>query len=128
MVESEIKNTLLVTSELLFELYSAPRLTYCVDGIMSFYQNNTPRSSSPFNSDGIVVSMNTASTSVIPILHGKGVLSNSKRWGDHVIAGRELIVPPEYLGEAPKYQNICSNLCNSNTLTSLLDSLHYRQQ
>ncbi|EKM83345.1 hypothetical protein AGABI1DRAFT_116869 [Agaricus bisporus var. burnettii JB137-S8] len=70
-----------LTSELLFELYSVPEVTYCVDGIMSFYKNNG--SSKPFTSDGLVVSFNTASTSVIPILNGKGILSNSKRipWG-----------------------------------------------
>ncbi|TFK76616.1 actin-like protein Arp5p [Pluteus cervinus] len=71
-----------LTSELLFELYSVPSLTYCADGIMSFYQSNAP-SSSPFRSDGLVVSMNTASTSVVPILDGKGILSHAKRipWG-----------------------------------------------
>ena len=33
----------------------------------------------PFGTDGLVVSFNTASTSVIPILNGKGVLSHAKR-------------------------------------------------
>jgi hypothetical protein len=46
---------------------------------MSFYHNNKPTSSSPFSADGLVVSFNTASTSVIPILNGKGVLSHAKR-------------------------------------------------
>jgi actin-related protein 5 len=70
-----------VTSELLFELYSVPEITYCIDGVMSFYQNNAPAASAtPFTSDGLVVSFNTASTSVIPILNGKGILSNSKRY------------------------------------------------
>ncbi|OJA15150.1 hypothetical protein AZE42_04698 [Rhizopogon vesiculosus] len=71
------------TSELMFEQYSVPSLTYCVDSVMSFYQNNKPPSSSPFGADGLVVSFNTASTSVIPILDGKGVLSHAKRipWG-----------------------------------------------
>ncbi|TFK38658.1 actin-like ATPase domain-containing protein [Crucibulum laeve] len=70
-----------LTSELMFELYSVPSVAYCVDGIMSFYQNSTPQS--PFTSDGLVVSFNTASTSIIPILSGKGVLSQAKRipWG-----------------------------------------------
>ncbi|KAG2084145.1 hypothetical protein BD769DRAFT_1539264 [Suillus cothurnatus] len=62
-----------LTSELMFEQYSVPSLTYCVDSVMS----------SPFSADGLVVSFNTASTSVIPILNGKGVLSHAKRipWG-----------------------------------------------
>ncbi|KAI0809036.1 actin-like protein Arp5p [Irpex lacteus] len=73
-----------LTSELVFELYSAPSLTYCVDSIMSFYHNNLPAPSTPFSSDGIAVSFNTASTSVIPILNGKGLMSHAKRripWG-----------------------------------------------
>ncbi|KAJ3562095.1 hypothetical protein NP233_g9789 [Leucocoprinus birnbaumii] len=70
-----------LTSELLFELYSVPEVTYCVDGIMSFYKNNKP--TKPFNADGLAISFNTASTSVIPILNGKGILSHAKRipWG-----------------------------------------------
>lgn len=70
-----------LTSELLFELYSAPSVTYGIDGIMSFYQNSPQ--SKPFTSDGLVVSFNTASTSVIPILNGKGIMSHAKRipWG-----------------------------------------------
>ena len=65
-----------VTSELMFELYSVPSLAYCVDGMMSFYHNNLP-SEAPF--DGLVVSFNTASTSVIPVLGGKGIMSHAKR-------------------------------------------------
>ncbi|KAJ3784869.1 chromatin remodeling complex subunit [Lentinula aff. detonsa] len=71
-----------LTSELMFELYSVPSLAYCVDGIMSFYQNDQSTGNS-FTSDGLVVSFNTASTSVIPILNGKGIISHAKRipWG-----------------------------------------------
>ncbi|KAF9443619.1 chromatin remodeling complex subunit, partial [Macrolepiota fuliginosa MF-IS2] len=70
-----------LTSELLFELYSVPEVTYCVDGIMSFYKNNG--STKPFTADGLVLSFNTASTSIIPILSGRGILSYAKRipWG-----------------------------------------------
>ncbi|KAJ3510443.1 hypothetical protein NLJ89_g4666 [Agrocybe chaxingu] len=69
--------------ELMFELYQVPSLAYCVDGIMSFYQNHLPPSSQPFAANGLAISFNTASTSVIPILRGKGVLSLAKRipWG-----------------------------------------------
>ncbi|KAJ7671952.1 hypothetical protein B0H17DRAFT_1244632 [Mycena rosella] len=75
-----------LTSELLFEQYSVPSVAYCVDSVMSFYQNNGPAAS------GLVLSFNTASTSVIPILAGKGILSHAKRipWGasqsaDHLL-------------------------------------------
>lgn len=69
-----------VTSELMFELYSVPSLTYCVDSIMSFYQNNLPQHSTSFNADGLVISFNTSSTSVVPIVGGRGIMSHAKRY------------------------------------------------
>lgn len=68
-----------VNSELMFEQYSVPSLAYCVDGLMSFYQNNAPPEATPLTSDGLVISFNTASTSVIPMLQGKGIMSHAKR-------------------------------------------------
>ncbi|GJJ09400.1 hypothetical protein Clacol_003622 [Clathrus columnatus] len=68
-----------LTSELIFELYSAPHLTYCVDSLMSLYQNNQPQLSHPYTASGLVISLNTASTSVIPVIDGKGIMSRSKR-------------------------------------------------
>ncbi|KAI0056771.1 actin-like ATPase domain-containing protein [Artomyces pyxidatus] len=67
-----------LTSELMFELYSVPSLAYAVDAPMSFYHNNGAKPA-----DGLVVSFNTASTSVIPMLAGKGIMSQAKRipWG-----------------------------------------------
>ncbi|KAI0932855.1 hypothetical protein AcW1_000146 [Taiwanofungus camphoratus] len=72
-----------LTSELMFEQYSVPSLCYCVDSMMSFYHNNLPSPAVPFTSDGLVVSFNTASTSVVPVLSGKGIMSHAKRipWG-----------------------------------------------
>ncbi|KAH9005775.1 chromatin remodeling complex subunit [Lactarius hatsudake] len=73
-----------LTSELMFELYSVPSLTYAVDAVMSFHLNNRPTSSSASpTSSGLAISFNTASTSVIPILDGKGIMSQAKRiqWG-----------------------------------------------
>jgi actin-related protein len=69
-----------VTSELMFEQYTVPSLAYCVDSIMSFYHNNPPEDPTSFTSDGLVISFNTASTSVVPILNGKGILSHAKRF------------------------------------------------
>lgn len=74
---SDIKLT--VTSELMFEQYSVPSLAFCVDGMMSFYQNNMISSQEAFTSDGLVISFNTASTSIIPVLNGKGIMSHAKR-------------------------------------------------
>ncbi|KAI0258664.1 actin-like ATPase domain-containing protein [Gloeopeniophorella convolvens] len=73
-----------LTSELMFELYSVPSLTYAVDAVMSFYQNNLPADPSHDpTASGLTVSFNTASTSVIPILDGKGIMSQARRipWG-----------------------------------------------
>ncbi|KAK7688182.1 hypothetical protein QCA50_008552 [Cerrena zonata] len=72
-----------LTSELMFEQYSVPSLAFCVDSVMSFYHNNLPSPPVPFTADGLAVSFNSASTSVIPILNGKGIMSHAKRipWG-----------------------------------------------
>ena len=73
------RQLIIVTSELMFELYSVPSLAYCNDGIMSFYRNHLPPPNQPFSANGLVISFNTASTSVIPILRGKGLLNLAKR-------------------------------------------------
>ncbi|KAI1785574.1 actin-like ATPase domain-containing protein [Ganoderma leucocontextum] len=72
-----------LTSELMFEQYSVPSVAFCVDSVMSFYHNNLPSPSVPFHGDGLVVSFNTASTSVVPMLDGKGLMNHAKRinWG-----------------------------------------------
>jgi actin-related protein 5 len=46
---------------------------------MAFYKNQ-PDPKSPFTADGLVVSFNTASTSVIPVMDGKGIMSHAKRF------------------------------------------------
>lgn len=100
-----------VTSELMFEQYSVPSLAYCVDSVMSFYHNQTPQTS-PFVSDGIVVSFNTASTSVIPILKGKGIMSHSKRFESILwilVPFRLLCMLPGYLGAGHKPPSTSSN-------------------
>ena len=63
----------------MFELYSVSLRVYTVDSVISFYHNNLPPTSSPFAADGLVVSFNTASTSVVPILQGKGIMNQAKR-------------------------------------------------
>ncbi|KAG6840178.1 hypothetical protein C0991_008408 [Blastosporella zonata] len=72
-----------VTSELMFELYRVPSVAYCVDSLMSLYQTQASPTPDPFTSDGLVISFNTASTSIIPVLNGKGIMSHAKRipWG-----------------------------------------------
>lgn len=103
---------LLVTSELLFELYSIPQVTYCIDGIMSFYNDNG--SAMPFTADGLVVSFNTASTSVIPVLNGKGILSHAKRY--HLLTSTVVCLSssscPGFHGEHLRPLSTSSNLFN----------------
>ncbi|KAG6874163.1 hypothetical protein C0995_005581 [Termitomyces sp. Mi166 len=76
-----VDHPVLMTERLASPLHS--RSPYCVDGVMSFYQNNKPSSQIPSTSDGLVISFNTASTAVIPVLNGKGIMSRAKRipWG-----------------------------------------------
>ena len=92
----------------MFELYSTPSLTYCVDGLMSFYQNSRPSSlREPFTSNGLVISFNTASTSVIPVLRGKGIMNLAKRCGPCFC--NNLLIPTsdlEYHGEVLSHLNI----------------------
>ncbi|KAG8935906.1 Nuclear actin-protein involved in chromatin remodeling [Tulasnella sp. 418] len=67
-----------LTSEMLFELYSVPSVTYAVDALTSF-AHNVP----DVGRDGLVISFNTASTSIIPVLSGRGIFAKTKRlpWG-----------------------------------------------
>lgn len=58
-------------SELLFEGYRAPSVSYSIDSLSSFYQSG--------QQDGLVISSSTVSTHVIPVLNGKGILGNAKR-------------------------------------------------
>lgn len=64
-------------SEMMFELYSVPGVTYAVDSLMSYAHNyaTTPLEAR----DGLVLSFNTASTAVVPVLGGIPVYSRSKR-------------------------------------------------
>ncbi|KAI8096795.1 uncharacterized protein BX664DRAFT_66331 [Halteromyces radiatus] len=60
-------------SELLFECYNAPSVTYGIDALFSHYANGGE------NEDGIIVSSGHNSTHIIPTLQGKGILGKAKR-------------------------------------------------
>jgi actin-related protein 5 len=65
-------------SELLFETYSAPSISYGIDALFSYKQNSkTPKST------GLVISSGNHATHVIPVIQGRGILSQAKRlqWG-----------------------------------------------
>lgn len=65
----------IVVSELMFEAYSVPALTYGIDALFS-YNYNGGRS-------GLVVSSGHTSTHLIPVLNGKGMTAMTTRlnWG-----------------------------------------------
>ncbi|KAI8821734.1 uncharacterized protein EV422DRAFT_550513 [Fimicolochytrium jonesii] len=60
-------------SELLFECYNVPAVSYGIDSLFSYYANTGSMDA------GMVVSSSHHGTSVIPILEGKGVVEHCKR-------------------------------------------------
>ena len=106
----------------MFEQYSVPSLAYCIDSVMSFYQNHLPSTSNAlFVQDGLIISFNTASTSVIPILSGRGILSQAKRWV-YLPSVRQVHLNRDkcigYHGGRIRVQNISSNSYSSSTTVS----------
>ncbi|TIA91978.1 hypothetical protein E3P99_00835 [Wallemia hederae] len=63
-------------SELLFEAYSTPKVSYGVDSLYSFYNSH-------HMSDGLIINTSANTTSVVPVLDGRGIFSTCKRvsWG-----------------------------------------------
>ncbi|WVR03473.1 hypothetical protein IAU60_000464 [Kwoniella sp. DSM 27419] len=64
-----------MTSELLFELYGAPSVTFGIDSLFAFSRQQ--------HQDGLAISLGHQASTVIPVLGGKGILSRAKRipWG-----------------------------------------------
>ncbi|GAA5899816.1 hypothetical protein JCM6882_005442 [Rhodosporidiobolus microsporus] len=93
-------------TELLFESYSAPSISYAIDPLMALYSV----SPSPAAADALVISSSTASTSVIPVLGGKSVLGSAKKigWGgaqaaDYMLKLMQLKYPA-FPGRLTSYQ------------------------
>ena len=65
-------------SELLFETYSAPSVSYGIDALFSYRQNVETSTST-----GLVISSGNHATHIIPVIAGRGILSQAKRlqWG-----------------------------------------------
>ncbi|KAL0078786.1 hypothetical protein F4703DRAFT_1208720 [Phycomyces blakesleeanus] len=61
-------------SELLFESYGIPSVTYGIDSLFSYHANGGSQ-----DEGGIVISAGHTATHVIPTLHGKGLLERTKR-------------------------------------------------
>ena len=66
--------------ELLFEAYQVPKIAFGIDSLFSYHYNTD----SP-NSNGLVINVGNEQTHVIPVLEGKGILSQTKRidWGSN---------------------------------------------
>ncbi|GAA5980993.1 hypothetical protein JCM11641_001422 [Rhodosporidiobolus odoratus] len=93
-------------SELMFESYSAPSVAFSIDPLMALY-SVSPK---PQTADALVISSSTASTTVIPVLGGKGVLCAAKKiaWGgsqaaEHMLKLMQLKYPA-FPGRLTTYQ------------------------
>eukprot|EP00064_Thunnus_orientalis_P019559 superscaffoldBa00004946_g19682 len=65
-------------SELLFECYQVPHVSYGVDGLYSFYHNNTQRNLQPPHT-GIVLSSGYHCSHILPVINGRLDAVNCKR-------------------------------------------------
>ncbi|XP_034000453.1 actin-related protein 5 [Trematomus bernacchii] len=65
-------------SELLFECYHVPYVSYGVDSLYSFYHNNTQRSVQPPHT-GIVLSSGYHCSHILPVINGRFDAVNCKR-------------------------------------------------
>lgn len=61
-----------LASELLFEAYGVPEVSYGIDSLFAAYANDV-------QGDAIVVNGGQTHTTIIPMVDGRGVLSNAKR-------------------------------------------------
>ncbi|CCH61440.1 hypothetical protein TBLA_0E03860 [Henningerozyma blattae CBS 6284] len=65
--------------QLLFETFDVPSATFGLDSLYAFYNN----CANPFESDGLVINCGHEDTNIVPIVQGKGILTEAKRinWG-----------------------------------------------
>lgn len=99
--------------QLLFECYGIPQVTFGIDALFSFYANNEPRSS------GLVINSGNEDTTIIPVIDGKGIVSEAKRinWGgrqstDYLSSLLALKYP--YFPSKPttnQFQNLYQDFC-----------------
>lgn len=97
--------------ELLFEAYQVPKVSFGIDSLFSFYANSSGKSS------GLVIGAGNQLTSIMPVINGRGILSQAKRidWG-----GEQL---QQYLSKllALKYPYFPSKLNNYHTTNLFKD-------
>ncbi|AWP09451.1 putative actin-related protein 5 [Scophthalmus maximus] len=66
-------------SELLFECYRVPHVSYGVDGLYSLYHNNAQRNIQPPPHTGIVLSSGFHCSQILPVINGRLDAVNCKR-------------------------------------------------
>lgn len=69
-------------SELLFECYGVPKISYCVDALLGFHLN------SESSADGVIIAIGNCVTHIIPILGGNVSSTNTRRirlGGQHLV-------------------------------------------
>ncbi|BGP18453.1 Actin-related protein 5 [Rhodosporidiobolus nylandii] len=116
-----------IMTELLFESYSTPSVAFSIDPLMALYSS----SPAPGSADALVISSSTASTSVIPVLGGRGVLEGAKKlaWGGAQAAEYMLklmqLKYPAFPGRLTSYQaGIIYRTHCSHSPSSYLPTLH----
>lgn len=95
-------------TEMLFELYGVPSLTYGVDFLFSLYHNNELYR--PIHSDytGLVISSSYQSTHIVPIINGKIDIEKSRRISIGSDQSRDLLMKSLHL----KYPELKMKLTN----------------
>jgi len=67
-----------MVSELLFECYQIPKLTYCVDFLLSLYYNQI-MTLKHVPLTGLIISSSNSVSHVVPVIEGKTLTEISKR-------------------------------------------------
>ncbi|SSD60088.1 probable Actin-related protein 5 [Saccharomycodes ludwigii] len=65
--------------QLIFECFNIPRVTFGIDSLFSYYYNSTIYN----ENNGLIINSGNVETDVIPVVNGKGIISEAKRlsWG-----------------------------------------------
>uniref|UniRef100_A0A6I8RI90 Actin-related protein 5 n=1 Tax=Xenopus tropicalis TaxID=8364 RepID=A0A6I8RI90_XENTR len=89
-----------MVSELLFECYRVPKVSFGIDGLYSFYHNNKDLSPA----SGLVVSSGYHCTHILPVLRGRLDAKNCKRiniGGFHSVTYLQRLLQLKYPGHVP---------------------------
>ncbi|KAL4646320.1 actin-related protein 5 [Arapaima gigas] len=89
-------------SELLFECYGVPHVSYGVDSLFSFYYNNSRRGLPP-QTTGLVISSGYHCSHILPVINGRFDARNCKRvniGGSHAASYLQRLLQLKYPGHA----------------------------